>query len=160
MANPKKTQELTQKLIKGHEKHYKYSKPIELKAEEYFFERVCRKTRDENGNQVALVDKQGNPVFYQLQYFLDSEIDILNEDQKQVLLQDPRFKDPVTGKVKIFPYKTLLSFVRVLTEADNKEWLKSKWSWEGLRRDKEVEVGSFETGVYDHPIPETRLKQG
>jgi hypothetical protein len=72
-----------------------------------------------------------------------------------MLLADPRYKDPVTGKPRIFPYKTLLSVVRVQTEADGKEWLKAKWSWEGLRRDKQIEVGSFETGVYDHPTPVT-----
>src|SRR5215217_4301956 len=98
MSNPKKTQELTLKLIKGHEKYYEYTKPVDLVAYERFFEQVCRKKKDEQGNQIPLVDKQGNPVFYQLQYFLDSEIDILNEEQKQMLLGDPGFKDSATGK--------------------------------------------------------------
>ena len=73
-----------------------------------------------------MLNKLGDPVYYQLQYFLDSEEENMSEEQKEILLQDPRYKDPITGKVKTFPYKTLLSFVRVQTEADNKEWLKAK----------------------------------
>ena len=161
MGNPRKTQELTLKILKGHEtKSYKYQKPIDLIAEEQFEEKVCRKTRNSDGNQVPLLDKQGNKVFYQLQYFLDSEVDVLNEDQKHILLQDPRFKDPVTGRTKVFPYKILLSVTRVLTEADGKEWLMGRWAWEGMRRDKDIEVSpSFVTGIYDHPFAETALRQ-
>jgi hypothetical protein len=33
-----------------------------------------------------LLDKEGNPIYYQLQYFLDSGTDTLNEEQKQMLL--------------------------------------------------------------------------
>ena len=129
-------------------------------AYELFFDQVCRKTRDLDGKQVPMLNKLGDPVYYQLQYFLDSEEENMSEEQKEILLQDPRYKDPITGKVKTFPYKTLLSFVRVQTEADNKEWLKAKWVWEGLRRDKQIEVSPiFEVGVYDHPIPVTELKQ-
>jgi hypothetical protein len=160
MANPKKTQELTLKLIKGHEKYYKYTKPQDLIAYELFFNQVCRKKKNEEGNQVPVVDKQGNPIFYQLQYFLDSETDTLSEEHKKMLLDDPRFKDAATGKTKVFPYKILLSVVRVQTEADNKEWLKVRWSYEGLRRDKQIEISpSLDDGIYDHPVPETRLVQ-
>jgi hypothetical protein len=158
MNNPKKTQELTLKLIKGHEKYYKYQKPPELIKYEMFFEKTCRKTRDAQGNQVPLLDKNGNPVFFQLQYLIDSDVDNLSEDQKQIVLQDPRYKDPATGKLKVFPYKTLLGVVRVQTQADNKEWLKARWTWEGLQRDKEIWNGSFDMGLYDHPMPVRRLK--
>jgi hypothetical protein len=53
-----------------------------------------------------------------------------------MLLQDPRYRDPATGEIKKFPYKQLLSVIRVLTDVDGKEWLKVKWMWEGLRKDK------------------------
>ena len=55
-------------------------------------------------------------------------------------MQDPRYKDPATGKLKIFPYKVLLSVVRTLTEADGKEWLKARWTWEALDRAKQIET--------------------
>jgi hypothetical protein len=47
MGNPKKTQELTLKLLKEQDptKYYRYQKPIELVAEEQFYDKVCRKTR-------------------------------------------------------------------------------------------------------------------
>jgi hypothetical protein len=108
MNNPKKTQDLTLKLIKGHEKYYKYQKPPELIKYEMFFEKTCRKTRDSQGNQVPLLDKNGNPIFFQLQHLIDSDVDNLSEDQRQIVLQDPRYKDAATGKLKVFPYKTLL----------------------------------------------------
>jgi hypothetical protein len=158
MNNPKKTESLTLALIKGHEKYYKYQKPPELIKYEMFFEKTCRKTRDEKGNQVPLVDKQGNPVFYQLEQLLQSDVDNLSDDQRQIVLQDPRYRDPATGKIKQFPYKTLLGVVRVLTEADGKQWLKTRWTWEGLQRDKEIWNGSFDVGLYDHPQAVRRLK--
>jgi hypothetical protein len=133
---------MVQKVANGQAQQYvkqfwrNYSKPQDLVAEELFFDQVCRKTRDKDGNQTYLLDKAGHRIFYQIDYFLNSEIDILNEDQKQLLLTDPRYLDPITGKTKIFPYKTLLSITRTLTEADNNEWLKARWSWEGLKRDK------------------------
>jgi hypothetical protein len=68
-----------------------------------------------------LLDKEGNPIYYQLQYFLDSDTDTLNEEQKQMLLLDPRYRDPATGEIKKFPYKQLLSVIRVLTEVNGKE---------------------------------------
>jgi hypothetical protein len=133
---------MVQKVANGQAQQYvkqfwrNYSKPQDLVAEELFFDQVCRKTRDKVGNQTYLLDKAGHRIFFQIDYFLNSEIDILNEDQKQLLLTDPRYLDPITGKTKIFPYKTLLSITRTLTEADNNEWLKARWSWEGLKRDK------------------------
>jgi hypothetical protein len=121
MGNPKKTQELTLKIIQGEKgklpkgiRPFSYTKPHELIKEELWFNRVCRKTRDDEGNETMLKDKQGNPVYYQLKYFLESDdADVLSEDQKNMLLQDPRYTDPMTGKVKIFPYKTLMYVVRV-----------------------------------------------
>ena len=97
-------------------------------------------------------------MYYQLQYFLDSDSDVINEDQKQMLLQDPSYRDPSTGGVKIFPYKNLLGVQRILTEADGKEWLVSRWMWEGLRKDKGVETKSFKKGTYDHPSPTNQLR--
>ena len=119
----KKTEELTLKLIKGRP-HYKYYRPADVVAEERFYQLVCRQTRDAKGNTIPLLNKEGNPIFYQLQYFLDSDTDTLNEEQKQMLLQDPRYRDPATGEIKKFPYKELRSVIRVLTEVDGKEWLK------------------------------------
>ena len=63
----------------------------------------------------------------------------------------------MTGKLKIFPYKTLFTVVRILTEADEREWLKTRWNWEALNRAKQIETNMFDVGVYDHPVPETRL---
>ena len=82
------------------------------------------------------MDKEGKPVYYQLQYFLDCDSDVINEDQKQLLLQDPIYRDPATGEIKIFPYKQLRGVQRVLTEANGKEWLVHSWMWEGLRKIK------------------------
>jgi hypothetical protein len=36
---------------------------------------------------------KGKPIYYQLQYFLDSDTDTLNEEQKQMLLLDLRYRD-------------------------------------------------------------------
>jgi hypothetical protein len=167
MTNPKKTQELTLKIIEQENKGklprgvrpFKYEKPHELLKEELFLNRVCRKTRDDEGNETVVKDKQGNPVFYQLKYFLESDSDLPNEDQQQLLLQDPRYNDPVTGKARIFPYKTLINVVRVQTQTDNKEWLTAFWGWEGLGRDKQIYTYSSTSGVYDHPTPVTELRQ-
>ena len=128
-------------------------------AEERFYQLVCRQTRDAKGSTIPLLDKEGNPIYYQLQYFLDSDTDTLNDEQKQMLLQDPRYRDPATGEIKKFPYKQLLSAIRVLTEADGKEWLKVKWMWEGLRKDKGIENKHFDLGTYDHPMPTNELRQ-
>jgi hypothetical protein len=89
---------------------------------------------------------------------MESDAEVLNEDQKQMLQQDPRYKDPVTGESKKFPYKELKGMIRVLTEEDGKEWLKTKWMYEGMRRDKGIETKYFDKGTYDHPIPDTELK--
>ena len=88
MPNFKRTEELKLKLLKG-QTHYKYQKSLGILDEERFFNLVCRKTHDAKGNPVPLLDKEGNPVYYHLQYFLDSDSDVINEDQKQMLLQDP-----------------------------------------------------------------------
>ena len=82
---------------------------------------------------------------------MDSDTDTLNEEQKQILLQDPRYRNPSTGEIKKFAYKELLSVIRVLTEVDGKEWLKVKWMREGLRKDKGIETKAFDIGTYDHP---------
>jgi hypothetical protein len=156
MANYRKTEELTLKLLKGQK--FEYIKPATLADEERFFQQTCRQTRNKEGEQVPLLDEKGDPIFYQLQYFIDSDTEVLNPDQKQMLLQDPRFKDPATGQIKKFPYKTLRGMVRVLTEDDGKEWLTTSWTYEGLRRDKSIEPHSFKFGDYAHPIPETQLK--
>ena len=103
------------------------------------------------GIQFPLLDKEGKPVYYQLQYFLDSDSDVINEDQKQMLLQDPSYRDPSTGEVKIFPYKQLLGVQRILTEANGMEWMVTRWMWEGLRKDKGVETKSFKKGTYHYP---------
>ena len=136
MANPKKTEMLTLKLLKSQDpsRYYKYHKQIELIAEEQFFDKVCRKTRNSDGDEVPLLDKNGNPEYYQLGTILDLEVQTgtITEEQKSILLQDPRFKDPATQKLKIFPHKVLLSVTRTLTEADGREWLKTRWQWEGL----------------------------
>lgn len=108
------------------------------------------------------MDRHGDPVFFQLQHplDLDTEAGTLTEEQQAVLLQDPRYKDPATGKLKTFPYKILLSVVRTMTEADGREWLKARWTWEGLNRAKQIETSPIiDVGVYDHPEPETRLVQ-
>ena len=81
-----------------------------------------------------LLDKEGNPIYYQLQYFLESDTDTLNEEQKQMLLQ--AIQGSATGEIKKFPYKQCYPYIRVLTEVDGKEWLKVKWMWEGLRKVK------------------------
>jgi hypothetical protein len=47
----------------------------------------------------------------------------------------------------------------VLTDVDGKEWLKVKWMWEGLRKDKWIETKAFNLGNYDHPIPTNELRQ-
>lgn len=104
------------------------------------------------------MDKEGNPVYYQLQYFLDSDSDVINEEQKQMLLQDPSYRDQSTGEVKIFPYKNLLGVQRILTEANGKEWLVTRWMWEGLRKDKTVEAKSFKKGTFDYPTPTNQLR--
>jgi hypothetical protein len=106
-----------------------------------------------------MLDKQGNPVFYQLQHLLDLEIETgnLTEEQRDILLQDPQYKDPVTGKLKVFPHKTLMRVARTLTEADGKEWFTAFWSWEGLQRDKQIWTYSFYEGTYSHPEPVIRL---
>jgi hypothetical protein len=153
MANYKKTEELTLKLLKD-QPNYKYYKPAELTAEERFYQLTCRQTRDRQGNQVPLLDEKGDPIFYQLQYFLDSDTEVLNEDQKLMLQQNPRFKDPATGQIKKFPYKNLRGMIRVLTEEDGKEWLVTTWMYEGLRRDKSIEPQTFKLGNYEHPIPD------
>ena len=63
---------MTLKLLKCQDpKYYRYEKQIELIAEEQFFEKVCRKTRDSEGKQIPLLDKHGQPVFFQLQHLLD-----------------------------------------------------------------------------------------
>ena len=93
-------------------------------AEERFYQLVCRQTRDSKGNTIPLLNKEGNPIYYQLQYFLDSDTDTLNEEQKQMLLLDPIYRDPTTNEIKKFPYKQFLSVIRGLTEVDGKEWLK------------------------------------
>ena len=90
LPNPKKTEELTLKLIKG-QPYYKYYRPADVLAEERFYHLVCRQTRDAKGNSIPLLDKEGNPIYYQLQYFLDSDTDTLNEEQIQMLLQDARY---------------------------------------------------------------------
>ena len=110
MPNFKRTEELKLKLLKG-QTHYKYQKSLGILDEERFFNLVCRKTHDAKGNPVPLLDKEGNPVYYQLQYFLDSDSDVINEDQKQMLLQDPSYRDPSTGEIKIFPYKQLRGII-------------------------------------------------
>ena len=133
MPNCKLTEQLTLRLLKG-QTDYKYQRPVGIIDEERFFNLVCRKTHDAKGNPVPLLDKEGKPVYYQLQYFLDSDSDVINEDQKQMLLQDPSYRDPATGEIKIFPYKQLLGVQRVLTEANGKEWLVHSWMWEGLRK--------------------------
>ncbi len=159
MPNLKKTEELTLKLLKGQPTlRYEYFRPAELTEEERFFKITCRQTRDSNGNQVPLLDKDGNPVFNQLQYFLDSDTEVLNEEQKQMLLQDPRYRDPATGEIKKFPYKQLISITRVLTEVDGRKWLIARWMWEGLRRDKGIQTKAFKTGDYNHPMPVNELK--
>ena len=157
MPNFKRTEELKLKLLKG-QTHYKYQKSLGILDEERFFNLVCRKTHDAKGNPGPLLDKEGNPVYYQLQYFLDSDSDVINEDQKQMLLQDPSYRDPSTGEIKIFPYKQLRGIIRVLTEADGKEWLVHSWMWEGLRKDKGVETKSFKKGTYDYPTPTNSLR--
>jgi hypothetical protein len=157
MPNLKKTEELTYKLLKG-QTHYHYRRPAEIVAEENFFQMVCRKTRDNQGNPVPLLYGQGNPVYYQLQYFLDSDSDVMNEEQRQMLLQDPSYRDPATGEIKKFPYKQLLGVGRVLTQVDGKEWLTERWMWEGLRKDKGIETKYFKKGTYDHPSPVNALK--
>jgi hypothetical protein len=157
MPNYKLTEELTLKLLKD-QKQYRYNRPYTIVDEERFFNLVCRKTRDNKGNPVPLLDGQGNPVYYQLQYFLDSDSDVLNEEQKQMLLQDPNYRDPTTGEIKKFPYKQLLGVQRVLTEVDGKEWLVHSWMWEGLRKDKGIEPRSFKKGTYDHPSPTNELR--
>jgi hypothetical protein len=90
MPNFKRTEELKLKLLKG-QTHYKYQRSLGIIDEERFFNLVCRKTHDAKGNPVPLLDKEGNPIYYQLQYFLDSDSDVINEDQKQMLLQDARY---------------------------------------------------------------------
>ena len=158
MPNYKKTEELTLKLIKGHPQH-KYYRPADVLSEERFYHLVCRQTRDAKGNNIPLLDKEGNPIYYQLQYFLDSDTDTLSEEQKQMLLLNPRYRDPTTGEIKKFPYKELRGVIRVLTEVDGKEWLKVKWMWEGLRKDKGIETKAFDIGTYDHPLPTNELRQ-
>jgi hypothetical protein len=157
VPNYRKTEELTLKLLKDQPK-YPYYRSAPLEDEERFYRLTCRQTRNKEGHQIPLLDNQGNPIFYQLQYFLDSDTEVLNEDQKQMLLQNPRFKDPATGQIKKFPYKTLRGMIRVLTEEDGKEWLVTTWMYEGLKRDKGIESHSFKLGNYEHPIPETELK--
>ena len=67
------------------------------------------------------------------------------------------YRDPATGEIKIFPYKQLLGVQRILTEANEMEWMVSRWMWEGLRKDKGVETKSFKKGTYDHPTPTNQL---
>jgi hypothetical protein len=157
MPDFKRTEDLTLRLLKG-QTQYKYQRPYTIIDEERFFNLVCRKTHDSKGNPVPLLDKGGKPVYYQLQYFLDSDSDVINEEQKQILLQDPSYRDPATGEIKTFPYKNLLGVQRILTEVDGKEWLASRWMWEGLRKDKGVETKSFKKGTYDHPTPTNQLR--
>lgn len=157
MPNFKKTEDLTLQLLKG-QNHYRYQRSVGILDEERFFSLVCRKTHDAKGKPVPLLDKEGNPVYYQLQYFLDSDSDVINDEQKQLLLQDPSYSDPATGEIKIFPYKSLLGVQRVKTEANEKEWLVSRWMWEGLRKDKGIETKSFKVGTYDHPTPTNALR--
>lgn len=157
MANFKRTEDLTLQLLRG-QTHYKYQKSIGLLDEERFYNLVCRKTHDNKGNPMPLLDEQGKPVYFQLQYFLDSDSDVINDEQNQLLLQDPSYRDPATGEIKIFPYKQLLGCIRVLTEVDGKEWLVSRWMWEGLRKDKGIETKSFKVGTYDHPTPSNQLR--
>ena len=157
MPNFKKTEDLTLQLLKG-QTHYKYQRSVGILDEERFFNLVCRKTHDAKGNPVPLLDKEGKRVFYQLQYFLDSDSDVITDDQKKLLLQDPSYRDAATGEIKIFPYKQLLGVQRVKTEANEKEWLVSRWMWEGLRKDKTIESKSFKTGTYEHPSPTNALR--
>ena len=91
MPNFKRTEDLTLQLLKG-QTHYKYQRSVGIIDEERFFNLVCRKTHDTKGNPVPLVDKEGKPVYYQLQYFLDSDSDVINDEQKQLLLQDPTYQ--------------------------------------------------------------------
>jgi hypothetical protein len=67
-----------------------------------------------------MLDKEGNPIYYQPQYFFDSDTDTLNEEQKEMLLQDLRYRDPATSGIKKFPYNELLSVIREFTEVDGK----------------------------------------
>jgi len=163
MANPRKTHELTQKLLRGQDpkRGYSYTEPMELRKEKLFYERVCKKSQDSEGKEVQMLDKNGNPVFYQLAALLQLEIETGNitEEKRDILLQDPQYKDPVTGNLKVFPYKTLMHITRVLTEADGREWLTTFWSWEGLQRDKQIWTYSHHIGTYAHPEPVTRLWQ-
>ena len=106
-----------------------------------------------------MLDKEGNPIYYQLQYFLDSDTDVLNEEQKQMLLLNPSYRDPSNGEIKKFPYKKQLGVTRVLTEVDGKEWLVTSWMWEGLRKDKGIETKAFKKGDYNHPLPTNELRQ-
>jgi hypothetical protein len=121
--------------------------------------RFVERHGDSEGKEVPSVDKHGNPEYYQLQTILDLETQTgtITEEQKSVFLQDPRFKDPMTGKPKIFPHKILFTVVRILIEADEREWLKTRWNWEALNRAKQIETSMFDVGVYDHPVPDTRL---
>jgi hypothetical protein len=163
MANPRKTQELTLKLLRGQDpkRGYAYTESHELRKEKLFYKRVCKKTQDSEGKEVMMVGKNGEPVFYQLQALLDLEIltGNITEEKRDILLQDPQYKDPVTGNLKVFPYKTLMHITRVLTEADGKEWLTTFWSWEGLQRDKQIWTYSCLEGTYLYPEPVTRLWQ-
>ena len=106
MPNPKKTEELTLKLIKS--TAVQYLRPAEVVAEERFYQLVCRQTSDQREIQFLLLDKEGNPVYYQLQFFLDSDTDTLNDEQKQMLLQDPRYWDPATGRDKEIPIQAIV----------------------------------------------------
>jgi hypothetical protein len=40
-----------------------------------------------------------------------------------------------------------------------KEWLKMKWMWEELRKDKGIETKAFNLGTYDHPMSTNELRQ-
>jgi hypothetical protein len=90
VPNYRKTEELTLKLLK--DQKYQYYKPAALTSEEDFYKKTCRQTRNKEGDQVSLLDEKGDPIFYQLQYFLDSDSEVLNEDQKQMLLYNPRVR--------------------------------------------------------------------